>query len=216
MFLVTNFDFPNWLNVRDTAHPLNPSGELPIWQVEFRTEEQDGRTRAVDVTGPNGAYVKGAPRRQPRFEDGDGYGSTFSNPLVGRFNVSHSPALPCCSWLAVNDEVDSTSSSSSLQYECTLSWAELLCEGERNLYLVYVDHDEGTAYHHVQVFLLVSPLRHFRWPWTGSPLVEYRKFGLFWKTFSAKARRWQTLTVLTGWGSWCHVRKATIAVFFIF
>eukprot|EP00241_Pyramimonas_parkeae_P009664 CAMPEP_0114254852 /NCGR_PEP_ID=MMETSP0058-20121206/17229_1 /TAXON_ID=36894 /ORGANISM="Pyramimonas parkeae, CCMP726" /LENGTH=139 /DNA_ID=CAMNT_0001369157 /DNA_START=66 /DNA_END=485 /DNA_ORIENTATION=+ len=44
-------------------------------EVEFRTEEQDGRTRAVDVTGPNGAYVKGAPRRQPRFEDGDGYGN---------------------------------------------------------------------------------------------------------------------------------------------
>eukprot|EP00959_Pyramimonas_sp_CCMP1952_P425359 8910117-Pyramimonas_sp.AAC.1 len=33
-------------------------------EVEFRIIEEGGRTKAVDVTGPQGAYVRGAPRRQ--------------------------------------------------------------------------------------------------------------------------------------------------------
>jgi|Transcript_9273 cold shock CspA family protein len=32
-------------------------------EVEFRIIEEGGRTKAVDVTGPQGAYVRGAPRR---------------------------------------------------------------------------------------------------------------------------------------------------------
>lgn len=35
-------------------------------EVEFRVEEVNGRLRAVDVTGPQGAFVQGAPRRAPR------------------------------------------------------------------------------------------------------------------------------------------------------
>jgi len=34
-------------------------------EVEFRIIEEGGRTKAVDVTGPAGAYVRGAPRRHP-------------------------------------------------------------------------------------------------------------------------------------------------------
>jgi len=37
-----------------------------VRQVEFRVEEVNGRLRAVDVTGPQGAFVQGAPRRAPR------------------------------------------------------------------------------------------------------------------------------------------------------
>eukprot|EP00897_Mesotaenium_endlicherianum_P000919 jgi/Mesen1/10828/ME000093S10349 len=38
--------------------------------VEFNVEaSDDGRTKALDVTGPNGGYVQGAPRR-------DGYGAS--------------------------------------------------------------------------------------------------------------------------------------------
>lgn len=33
-------------------------------EVEFRIIDEGGRTKAVDVTGPQGAYVRGAPRRQ--------------------------------------------------------------------------------------------------------------------------------------------------------
>ena len=38
-------------------------------EVEFRltTDEKTGKTKAVDVTGPDGAYVQGAPR--PTFDD---------------------------------------------------------------------------------------------------------------------------------------------------
>lgn len=32
-------------------------------EVEFRIIDEGGRTKAVDVTGPGGAYVRGAPRR---------------------------------------------------------------------------------------------------------------------------------------------------------
>ena len=38
--------------------------------VEFEIQTDDsGRTRAVDVTGPNGAYVQGAPRPDRRDRD---------------------------------------------------------------------------------------------------------------------------------------------------
>ena len=38
-------------------------------RVEFRltTDDKTGKTKAVDVTGPDGAYVQGAPR--PNFDD---------------------------------------------------------------------------------------------------------------------------------------------------
>ena len=37
--------------------------------VEFRmTTDKNGKTKAVDVTGPDGAYVQGAPR-EPRYDD---------------------------------------------------------------------------------------------------------------------------------------------------
>lgn len=39
--------------------------------VEYNVEEQDGRKKAVDVTGPNGAFVEGAPRRESSY---DSYG----------------------------------------------------------------------------------------------------------------------------------------------
>eukprot|EP01084_Bolivina_argentea_P180188 311285_1 len=44
--------------------------------VEFKTEidEKTGKVKAVAVTGPNGDFVKGAPRRSRRFkktEDGE-------------------------------------------------------------------------------------------------------------------------------------------------
>jgi hypothetical protein len=42
------------------------SDSLATVQVEFRVEEVNGRLRAVDVTGPQGAFVQGAPRRAPR------------------------------------------------------------------------------------------------------------------------------------------------------
>ena len=38
--------------------------------VEFEIEmDQNGRERAVSVTGPEGDYVQGAPRPEPRYED---------------------------------------------------------------------------------------------------------------------------------------------------
>lgn len=38
--------------------------------MEFEIQTDDsGRTRAVDVTGPNGAYVQGAPRPDRRDRD---------------------------------------------------------------------------------------------------------------------------------------------------
>lgn len=40
-------------------------------EVEFRIIDEGGRTKAVDVTGPAGAYVRGAPRRQA---GGGGFG----------------------------------------------------------------------------------------------------------------------------------------------
>ena len=40
--------------------------------VEFEIQTDDsGRTRAVDVTGPDGAYVQGAPRPDRRDRDDD-------------------------------------------------------------------------------------------------------------------------------------------------
>ena len=38
--------------------------------VEFRltTDPKTGKVKAVDVTGPDGAYVQGAPR-EPRYDD---------------------------------------------------------------------------------------------------------------------------------------------------
>lgn len=41
--------------------------------LEFRltTDEKTGKVKAVDVTGPDGAYVQGAPRRD--FDDDYGY-----------------------------------------------------------------------------------------------------------------------------------------------
>lgn len=42
-------------------------------QVEFEIEEMDGRTKAVQVTGPGGAPPQGAPPRRYRHrEDGEG------------------------------------------------------------------------------------------------------------------------------------------------
>lgn len=35
--------------------------------VEFRIEDDNGRARAVDVTGPQGSFVKGAPRNDSRY-----------------------------------------------------------------------------------------------------------------------------------------------------
>ncbi len=32
------------------------------------TTDNNGKTKAVDVTGPDGAYVQGAPR-EPRYDD---------------------------------------------------------------------------------------------------------------------------------------------------
>ena len=42
------------------AHPL----ALPLRaQVEFKVVEENGKAKAIDVTGPNGDFVQGAPRR---------------------------------------------------------------------------------------------------------------------------------------------------------
>ena len=42
--------------------------------LEFRlmTDDKTGKVKAVDVTGPDGAYVQGAPR-QAGYEDDDGF-----------------------------------------------------------------------------------------------------------------------------------------------
>lgn len=53
------------------AHPLAlPQSLAEGEKVEFRltTDEKTGKTKAVDVTGPDGAYVQGAPRQQ-NFDD---------------------------------------------------------------------------------------------------------------------------------------------------
>jgi len=45
--------------------------------VEYETAiDENGRVKALNVTGPNGAYVKGAPKPRPRFyrEGGDDEG----------------------------------------------------------------------------------------------------------------------------------------------
>ena len=43
--------------------------------VEFDLEEQqDGKIKAVNVTGPDGEYVKGAPRRDSFDDFGGGFG----------------------------------------------------------------------------------------------------------------------------------------------
>jgi len=44
-------------------------------KVEFTREmnPEKGKPKAVDVTGPNGDFVKGAPREQPQYND-NGYG----------------------------------------------------------------------------------------------------------------------------------------------
>ena len=43
-------------------------------QLEFRvtTDPKTGKMKAVDVTGPDGAYVQGAPR-EPRYDDDEYY-----------------------------------------------------------------------------------------------------------------------------------------------
>eukprot|EP00976_Prorocentrum_cordatum_P086941 1186707-Prorocentrum_minimum.AAC.2 len=41
-------------------------------EVEFRIIDEGGRTKAVDVTGPAGAFVRGAPRGGGRQEGGGG------------------------------------------------------------------------------------------------------------------------------------------------
>jgi len=39
-------------------------------EVEFSTEvDAQGKLKATNVTGPNGAYVRGAPKPRPRFDD---------------------------------------------------------------------------------------------------------------------------------------------------
>jgi len=43
-------------------------GELVEYDVET---DQTGRPRAVGVTGPDGAFVQGAPRPPPRYDDDD-------------------------------------------------------------------------------------------------------------------------------------------------
>ena len=42
--------------------------------LEFRltTDAKTGKSKAVDVTGPDGAYVQGAPR-EPRYDDDEYY-----------------------------------------------------------------------------------------------------------------------------------------------
>jgi len=44
-------------------------------EVEFDVEiDPNGRERAVSVTGPDGDYVQGAPRPEPRYDNmDDGY-----------------------------------------------------------------------------------------------------------------------------------------------
>ena len=42
---------------RTRAHPLARA------QVEFKVVEENGKAKAIDVTGPNGDFVQGAPRR---------------------------------------------------------------------------------------------------------------------------------------------------------
>lgn len=60
--------------------------------VEFDTAiDENGRIKALNVTGPAGAYVKGAPKPRPRFNDsrrrgGDGEDGSYesSAPRGGR------------------------------------------------------------------------------------------------------------------------------------
>ena len=39
-------------------------------EVEFKVVEERGMMRAIEVTGPNGGYVQGAPRTPSRRNDG--------------------------------------------------------------------------------------------------------------------------------------------------
>uniref|UniRef100_A0A1J3H8H1 Glycine-rich protein 2 n=1 Tax=Noccaea caerulescens TaxID=107243 RepID=A0A1J3H8H1_NOCCA len=57
--------------------------------VEFDTAiDENGRIKALNVTGPAGAYVKGAPKPRPRFNDrrrgGDENGDHSGAPRGGR------------------------------------------------------------------------------------------------------------------------------------
>jgi cold shock CspA family protein len=42
--------------------------------VEFKliNDERNGKAKAVEVTGPDGAYVQGAPKQEPYYGGGDG------------------------------------------------------------------------------------------------------------------------------------------------
>eukprot|EP00494_Astrolonche_serrata_P022730 UN22987 len=53
-------------------------------EVEFDTEEQEKGLKAINVTGPGGAHVKGAPRRQNNYSSG-GYGGNNYNDNQGGF-----------------------------------------------------------------------------------------------------------------------------------
>eukprot|EP00242_Pyramimonas_sp_CCMP2087_P007369 CAMPEP_0198209220 /NCGR_PEP_ID=MMETSP1445-20131203/14191_1 /TAXON_ID=36898 /ORGANISM="Pyramimonas sp., Strain CCMP2087" /LENGTH=183 /DNA_ID=CAMNT_0043882921 /DNA_START=57 /DNA_END=608 /DNA_ORIENTATION=+ len=58
-------------------------------EVEFRIIDEGGRTKAVDVTGPQGAYVRGAPRRQAggfQRQEGGGGGRQQGGPSGGGGN----------------------------------------------------------------------------------------------------------------------------------
>ena len=59
---------------RPRAAGCGPGPRGPV-QVEFDLEpdERKGGMRAANVTGPDGAAVKGAPRRDSYDDDGDGY-----------------------------------------------------------------------------------------------------------------------------------------------
>lgn len=57
-------------------------------KVEFTTEDGEKGLKAVNVTGPGGAYVKGAPRQQQGFSGGRGgrRGGGFNSGGYGRQN----------------------------------------------------------------------------------------------------------------------------------